>query len=83
PAPGEVRPFFKSDAPRPGFTQNFDMLIANGSPPVSGSDNPSIGLWMRHLDPHAPHDATAVLAIGDAPPPAVMSMLKTPARISS
>ena len=82
-APDQIQPFFAPDRPRPGFTQNFDMMIASGAPPVSGSDNPSIGLWMRHIDRQAPQDATAVLAIGDAPPPAVMSMLKTPARVSS
>ena len=83
PAPDQIQPFFRPNAPRPGFTQNFEMLIASGKPPISGSDDPAIGLWMRHLDPNTPQDATAVLAIGDAPPPAVMSMLHEPARISS
>ncbi len=83
PAPEEIEPFFDKDRPRPGFTQNFDMLIASGGRPISGSSETSIGLWMRHLDPDAPQDATAVLAIGDAPPPAAMSMLSAPSRISS
>ena len=51
------------------------MLIASGDRPISGSKEKSIGLWMRHLDPDTPQDATAILAIGDAPPPAAMSML--------
>jgi len=83
PAPKEIESFFDADRPRPGFTQNFDMLLALGARPISGSDERSIGLWMRHLDPDAPQDATAVLAIGDAPPPAVMSVFKQPIRISS
>ncbi|MEL6858255.1 MAG: thioesterase family protein [Pseudomonadota bacterium] len=83
PAPDEIEPFFDRDRPRPGFTQNFDMLLALGDRPVSGSTQKSIGLWMRHLDPKAPQDATGVLAIGDAPPPAVMSMFEQPVRISS
>ena len=82
-APEEIDSFFASGTPRPGFTQNFDMLLATGGRPISGSDETSIGLWMRHLDPNTPQDATAILAIGDAPPPAAMSMLKTPSRISS
>lgn len=82
-APEEIESFFDKDRPRPGFTQNFDMLMASGGRPVSGSSEKSIGLWMRHLDPDAPQDATAVLAIGDAPPPAAMSMLSVPSRISS
>ena len=81
--PEAIESFFDANRPRPGFTQNFDMLIENGDRPVSGSKNKSIGLWMRHLDPNAPQDATAVLAIGDAPPPAAMSMLAVPSRISS
>lgn len=80
--PNEIKSFFR-EGPRPGFTQNFDMKGALGDPPISGSNSKSIGLWMRHLDPQTPQDATAVLAIGDAPPPAVMSLLKEPARISS
>lgn len=82
-APDEIESFFDADRPRPGFTQNFDMLMALGGRPISGSKEKSIGLWMRHLDPQAPQDATAVLAIGDAPPPAVMSMFSEPLRISS
>jgi len=83
PTPDELTPFFDRDRPRPGFTQNFDMMIAAGGRPISGSSEKSIGLWMRHLDPKTPQDATAVLAIGDAPPPAVMSMFTQPLRISS
>lgn len=82
-APDEIESFFDADRPRPGFTQNFDMLLALGDRPISGSRDKSIGLWMRHLDPNTPQDATAVLAIGDAPPPAVMSMFREPLRISS
>ena len=82
-APDEIESFFDSRGPRPGFTQNFDMLMALGGRPISGSKEKSIGLWMRHLDSNTPQDATAVLAIGDAPPPAVMSMFTQPLRISS
>jgi len=81
--PEEIDSFFDPDRPRPGFSQNFDMLIATGDRPISGSKEKSIGLWMRHLDPDTPQNATAILAIGDAPPPAAMSMLAVPSRISS
>lgn len=80
--PETVKSFFR-EGPRPGFTQNFDMKGVLGGAPISGSREKSIGLWMRHNDPNAPQDATAVLAIGDAPPPAVMSMFSEPLRISS
>ncbi|MEM9376367.1 MAG: thioesterase family protein [Pseudomonadota bacterium] len=82
PPAADVSSFFR-DGPLPGFMQNFDIRLAFGDPPISGSQQKSIGLWMRHLDPKTPPDATAVLAIGDAPPPAVMSMFRAPVRISS
>lgn len=82
-APEEIDSFFDPGRPRPGFSRNFDMRIATGGRPISGSKEKSIGLWMRHLDPDTPQDATAILAIGDAPPPAAMSMLAVPSRISS
>ncbi|MCR9080444.1 MAG: thioesterase family protein [Hyphomonadaceae bacterium] len=82
-SPEEIESFFGEGRPRPGFSQNFDMLLATGGRPISGSQEKSIGLWMRHRDPNTPQDATAILAIGDAPPPAAMSMLAVPSRISS
>ena len=83
PAPTDIQSFFDPDRPRPGFSRNFDMRIALGGRPISGSKEKSIGLWMRPLDPDTPQDATAILAIGDAPPPAAMSMFSEPIRISS
>ena len=82
PSPNTAQSFFR-EGPRPGFTNNFNMKGVLGDAPITGSDKRSIGLWMRHKDDRAPLDATAVLAIADAPPPAVLSMLKVPAPISS
>lgn len=82
PGPEEAQSFFR-EGPRPGFTNNFNMKGVLGDAPITGSDKRSIGLWMRHKDEAAPLDATAVLAIADAPPPAALSMLKMPAPISS
>jgi acyl-CoA thioesterase len=59
------------------------MRMAAGTRPISGSDRGDVSIWMRHVDPAAPTDAVALLAIADAPPPAAMSMFKAPARISS
>lgn len=74
--------FFASDR-RPNFSKNFNVRQAFGAPPVSGSSQRSIGLWLRNIDPQTPQDATAILAIADCPPPAAMSMLARPAPISS
>lgn len=82
PDPETAISFFK-EGPRPHFTQNFNMKGVLGGAPITGSDERSIGLWMRHKDEAAPADATAVLAIADAPPPAALSMMKVPGPVSS
>ncbi|MEO1643379.1 MAG: thioesterase family protein [Pseudomonadota bacterium] len=82
PAPETAISFFR-EGPRPGFTQNFNMKGVLGDAPMTGSEKASIGLWLRNKDEATPMDATAVLAIADCPPPAALSMQKTPAPISS
>jgi acyl-CoA thioesterase len=81
--PDETPSYFGNNPQRPNFTRNFNMRMAAGERPVSGSDTADVSIWMRHVDPAAPTDAVALLAIADAPPPAVMSMFTQPARISS
>jgi len=81
--PEEVRKFFGSHAGRrPAFAENFNWRLALGEPPLSGVDEADMTLWLRHTDEDA-SGMLALLAIGDAPPPAVMSTFKQPARISS
>lgn len=82
PGPEDAPSFFR-EGPRPGFTNNFNMKGVLGDAPISGSDKRSIGLWMRHKDEAAQMNETTILAIADAPPPAALSMFKTPAPISS
>lgn len=80
----EATPSYFGDSPkRPGFTNNFNMRLAAGARPISGSKDADISIWMRHKDTAAPINATTLLSIGDAPPPAAMSMFTTPGRISS
>ena len=81
--PEEVGSFFsvRSDK-RPGFTQNFNMRLAAGSPPMAGAEEADMTLWMRHKD-EAATGMLALLAIGDAPPPAAMATFTQPAMISS
>lgn len=82
-APDETPSYFGDNPNRPNFTRNFNMRMAAGTRPISGSDTGDVSIWMRHVDPAAPTDAIALLAIADAPPPAAMSMFTAPARISS
>ncbi|MEM8635950.1 MAG: thioesterase family protein [Pseudomonadota bacterium] len=80
--PEEKTSFFPEGV-GPAFTQQFDIQFAFGSVPMSGAETADLGLWMRHKDRAAPDDITALLAIGDTPPPAAMALLSGPARISS
>ena len=73
-APDETPSYFGDNPNRPNFTRNFNMRMAAGTRPISGSDTGDVSIWMRHVDPAAP---------ADAPPPAAMSMFTAPARISS
>jgi len=80
--PEEVQKFFGDSKRRPNFTQNFNMRLAGGSIPMSGANDADMTLWMRHRD-EAATGIDALLAIGDAPPPAAMATFTQPAMISS
>ncbi len=81
--PTETTSYFGDSPMRPAFTRNFNMRLAAGERPLSAADKGDIVLWMRHKDNAAKIDPATVLSIADAPPPAAMSMLSEPARISS
>jgi acyl-CoA thioesterase len=75
-APDEVGSHFKKDGPRPHFTHHFDMRLAAGCPPVSGAEEADICLWVKALDPIGDAIDVALLALGDAPPPAALSLFE-------
>ena len=81
--PEDVQSFFGAhDGRRPAFTENFNMRLAGGAPPMAGAVEAEMTLWMRHRDEEA-KGLIALLAIGDAPPPAAIATFTQPARISS
>lgn len=67
----------------PSFIHNFEILLAKGEAPFSGGASGENFLWMRHADRAVENSATALLALGDAPPPAATSLYTTPIMISS
>lgn len=75
--------YFRKEGQGPAFAQNFDLRFAGGSVPMSGASDADVSIWMRHRDEGSANDATALLALADAPPPAAMAMFTAPARISS
>jgi acyl-CoA thioesterase len=73
-APNEVGPHFREGGGRPHFTHHFDMRLAAGSPPISGAEEADICLWLKAHDGDYHALDVALLALGDAPPPAALSL---------
>lgn len=83
--PGGSTGFFR-DGAGPAFARHFEVRQMAGPGPLSGAETADIYLWLRHGDERArsgPYDPTHLLAIGDVPPPAAMSMMREPGMISS
>ena len=81
PAPEESENFFTTGA-GPSFTAHYDVKLARGARPVSGSSVYDHYLWVRHKDERAT-SVSALLALADMPPPAVLPMFRELAPISS
>ena len=76
-------PDFFDPSVAPAFSRHFEARRAGGAMPVSGSAAPELILWIRHRDPAIRADATSLVALADAAPPAAMTMFKAPAPIST
>lgn len=83
-APDEVRTFPFIPGLTPDFTQYFDYRYTVGTMPFIGSDQTELGGWIKlREDSEKAVSVAAILALLDAWPPAVFSMLKKPASGSS
>lgn len=82
-APPEGLPLFFDSPAAPRFSRQFELRIAGGAHPVSGATKPEMLLWIRHRDAQAPNTLASILALGDVPPPAAMTMFTEPAPIST
>lgn len=82
PGPDASGFFFPPGIDGPVFARNFDVRLAKGGVPMTSSAEHDHFLWVRHRDPGATSIA-ALLALADMPPPAMMPMFPTIARISS
>ena len=67
----------------PNFIQHLDLSFTSGAFPFSGTDQTKVTGWMSFKDAPQEFNDSAVLALIDAWPPAVLPMLKTPAPASS
>jgi len=77
----ESKAFFNNGL-RPAFVDNYDVLLAQGGQPISGSTEYEHYIWARHKDTQA-NDLVALIGVADMPPPAVLPMFKEFAPISS
>ncbi len=83
PGPDACPPFAGPGVLTPTFFQNFDVRLAAGLLPASGGGAPDFTVWVRHLDAAGVDPVVALLALADAPPPAVMVQFKAFAPIST
>ena len=67
----------------PEFLQRFNMEWAVGPMPYVGSDESSLGGWVRFSEPAGKPTAAHIAALVDSWPPSVIGMYKTPAPNSS
>ena len=83
-APEEVQPFPFIPGLTPDFTQYFDYRYTLGKMPFMGSTQKEMGGWIKLREESTQAISVAqILALLDAWPPAVFSMLKKPASGSS
>mgnify|MGYP006266069525 CR=1 FL=1 len=82
PGPGEARPISRSPA-RPRFLENFEIRLAGGAAPFSGSDESRMLWWARHTDAAMRDSAIGLLAAGDVTPPAAASFLEEVVPVAS
>lgn len=66
----------------PAFSQRFESRLVSGARPFSGSNEHDHYIWVRHREPNT-NSISALIAVADMPPPAVMPMMKEFATISS
>jgi acyl-CoA thioesterase len=67
---------------KPAFTVHLDQRLAGGERPGSGADKGDMLVWVRHTPDVAP-SKPALIALGDALPPASFPRLSGPAMIST
>lgn len=81
PGPDKAAMFFPLDE-GPLFARNFEVRLAKGALPLTGSTEHDHFLWVRHRERKATSLA-ALLALADLPPPAVFPMFPKFAPIST
>jgi acyl-CoA thioesterase len=82
PPPEDLEPIPASKY-RPEFTQHFDMRPKSGARLLTGQDSAEMLTWVRFNETPICHPAIALLALGDALPPAALHLFREFGPISS
>lgn len=80
--PEELEPLPVHPA-RPAFTRHFDMRPSTGPELNFGQDEADLLMWVRFMEEPTVDVGTALLALGDAMPPAALQLFKQMGAISS
>ncbi len=83
PGPHDCPEFPNSGALTPAFFRNFEVRVAGGAAPISGAELPELLCWVRHLDATGIDPDVALVALGDALPPAATTAFTDWAPIST
>jgi hypothetical protein len=75
--------FADADAPRPAFAENFEMRRASGDGPLHPEGPPRYVAWVRHRDAGGVDPTVALVALGDALPPAATAVFAQWAPVST
>lgn len=75
--------FFDNAPPQLRFLEHVEGRNAGGAFPFSGAKDPIMMLWLRHRDASLKPALVPLLALADAPPPAIVAMLTAPGLIST
>ncbi len=75
PAPDRLEPVPESQH-RPTFTRHFDMRPTTGPRLLTGQDEAEMLTWVRLVQAPDCHPAVALLALGDALPPAALHLFR-------
>ncbi len=79
--PDQCPPLFGKT--RPAFTVHLDQRFAGGARPGTGADKGDMMVWVRHDPPGLVPSTAALVALGDALPPATLPRFTSPGIIST
>ncbi|NNE58221.1 MAG: thioesterase family protein [Hellea sp.] len=85
PNPEDCVPLIRGKALQftPLFVRQFETLLVEGAPPMSGAKAPYIRCWSRHADPESRTGIDSFICLGDVLPPAAMATYKSVKAVSS